>query len=274
MPIVEEPLLDDIDVGDLEGQTVEDYRTWKRAHTRADPFPGGESLDDAARRYARGLGRLLELPHDRVLVVCHEIPVRYALNAAGGSERARRPCTTSATPYPTSSTRTHCVGRPSGIERLAGAHDVVADPPDLTRYRRLTSQQEAHRRESARGGRALHVTGLRLRWIDAKRADSLASCAVLAFLLAPQAVGRPAVAKLLLGVSGDPGALPGADRAGLGRAQLLPRLAAGADVGDDVPEDAWPDGARSRCSTSARRGGTSGTRSRRARSRAEPVTAT
>ena len=85
VPVVEEPLLDDIDVGDLEGQTVEDYRTWKRAHTRADAFPGGESLDDAARRYASGLGQLLELPHDRVLVVCHEIPVRYALNAAGGS---------------------------------------------------------------------------------------------------------------------------------------------------------------------------------------------
>ena len=91
VPIVEEPLLDDIDVGDLEGQTVEDYRTWKRSHTRAEPFPGGESLDDAARRYARGFERLLDLPHDRVLVVCHEIPVRYALNAAAGSDQLDGP---------------------------------------------------------------------------------------------------------------------------------------------------------------------------------------
>jgi broad specificity phosphatase PhoE len=91
VPLVEEPLLDDIDIGDLEGETVEDYRSWKRAHTRADPFPGGESLDDAAQRYARGFARLLELPHDCVLVVCHEIPVRYALNAAGGSGELDRP---------------------------------------------------------------------------------------------------------------------------------------------------------------------------------------
>ena len=77
-----EPLLDDIDVGDLEGRTIDDYRSWKRAHTRADPFPGGESLDDAAHRYARGFERLLERPESCLLVVCHEIPIRYALNAA------------------------------------------------------------------------------------------------------------------------------------------------------------------------------------------------
>ncbi len=91
VPIVEERLLDDIGVGELEGLSVEDYRTWKRAHTRADAFPGGESLDDAARRYAGGYARVLELPHDRVLVVCHEIPVRYALNAAAGSDELDGP---------------------------------------------------------------------------------------------------------------------------------------------------------------------------------------
>jgi glucosyl-3-phosphoglycerate phosphatase len=82
----EEPLLDDIDVGDLEGWTVDDYRTWKRAHTRGEPFPGGESLDDAARRYARGFRAVLDVREDAVLVVTHEIPIRYALNAAGGSD--------------------------------------------------------------------------------------------------------------------------------------------------------------------------------------------
>jgi probable phosphoglycerate mutase len=84
--IIEEALLDDIDVGDLEGCTIDDYRAWKRARARADVFPGGESLDDAARRYAAGFRRLLGLPPERVLVVCHEIPVRYALNAAGDSD--------------------------------------------------------------------------------------------------------------------------------------------------------------------------------------------
>ena len=82
----EEPLLDDIDVGDLEGWTVDDYRTWKREHTRDEPFPGGESLDNAARRYARGFRAVLDVRHDFVLVVSHEIPIRYALNAAAGSD--------------------------------------------------------------------------------------------------------------------------------------------------------------------------------------------
>ena len=81
-----EPLLDDIDVGDLEGQTIDDYRAWKRAHTRADAFPGGESLDDAALRYATAFERLLSDDAPATLVVCHEIPVRYAVNASGGSD--------------------------------------------------------------------------------------------------------------------------------------------------------------------------------------------
>ena len=86
VPLFEEGLLDDIRVGELEGWTVGEYRAWKREHTRADRFPGGESLDEAARRYADGYRRLLEQPHECVLVVCHEIPIRYALNAVGDSD--------------------------------------------------------------------------------------------------------------------------------------------------------------------------------------------
>ena len=101
VPFREEPLFDDIDVGELEGQKIEDYRAWKRAHTRADAFPGGESLDDAARRYAAGLRRLLDEPSDTVLLVCHEIPLRYALNGAAGSEELDGPVhqLRNATPY-------------------------------------------------------------------------------------------------------------------------------------------------------------------------------
>jgi probable phosphoglycerate mutase len=86
VPRVEEPLLDDIDVGELEGATIDEYRAWKREHARSDPFPGGESLDDAATRYAAAFERLLARPERTLLVVCHEIPVRYALNAAAGSD--------------------------------------------------------------------------------------------------------------------------------------------------------------------------------------------
>jgi broad specificity phosphatase PhoE len=86
VPMLEEPLLDDVDVGELEGWSLDDYRAWKRTHTRSDRFPGGESLDEAARRYARAFRRLLERPEQVMLVVAHEIPIRYALNAAAHSD--------------------------------------------------------------------------------------------------------------------------------------------------------------------------------------------
>jgi broad specificity phosphatase PhoE len=91
VPLVEEPLLNDIDVGELEGESLQAYRDYKRAHTRDDPFPGGESLNDAARRYAEGYQRLLAGPAERVLIVCHEIPLRYALNGALGSDQLDGP---------------------------------------------------------------------------------------------------------------------------------------------------------------------------------------
>jgi probable phosphoglycerate mutase len=101
VPLVEEPGLDDIDVGDLEGETIESYRAWKAKHPRSDSFPGGESLDDAARRYADAFERLFARPEQHVLVVCHEIPVRYALNAAAGSDDLDGPAhqIANATPY-------------------------------------------------------------------------------------------------------------------------------------------------------------------------------
>jgi ribonuclease H / adenosylcobalamin/alpha-ribazole phosphatase len=86
-----EPLLDDIDVGELEGRSIDDYRAFKRAHSRGDPFPGGESLDGAALRYADAFAGLLARTDRRLLVVCHEIPVRYAVNAAAGSDELDGP---------------------------------------------------------------------------------------------------------------------------------------------------------------------------------------
>jgi broad specificity phosphatase PhoE len=101
VPLREEPLLDDIDVGDLDGETIEEYRAWKHGHERSEPFPGGESLDDAALRFADGWERVLALDGDIVLVVTHEIPLRYLLNAAGGSDELDGPVheLRNATPY-------------------------------------------------------------------------------------------------------------------------------------------------------------------------------
>ena len=93
--------LNDVQVGDLEGATLAAYRAWKHAHTRDDPFPGGESLNDAARRYADAFERVLELPEATILVVCHEIPVRYVVNAAAGSDDLDSPLhdVANASPY-------------------------------------------------------------------------------------------------------------------------------------------------------------------------------
>jgi broad specificity phosphatase PhoE len=83
--------LNDIRVGELEGRTLQDYRAWKRGRGRDEPFPGGESLNDAALRYAAAYERMLERREDTILCVCHEIPVRYAINAAGRSDSLDRP---------------------------------------------------------------------------------------------------------------------------------------------------------------------------------------
>lgn len=93
--------LNDIQVGELEGRTLADYRAWKHAHTRDDAFPGGESLNDAARRYADVFERLLDRDESTIFVVCHEIPVRYAVNGAAGSTDLDAPLhdVANASPY-------------------------------------------------------------------------------------------------------------------------------------------------------------------------------
>ena len=50
------------------------------------PVPGGESLDQAALRFADGFEAMLALDAQVVFIVTHEIPLRYALNGAGGSD--------------------------------------------------------------------------------------------------------------------------------------------------------------------------------------------
>jgi broad specificity phosphatase PhoE len=121
VPLVVEPLLDDIDVGDFDGAPLEEYRAWKHGHPRHVPFPGGESLDDAARRYAAGLRTLLARPESRLLVVCHEIPLRYALNGALGSDSLDGPAheLVNAVPYLFDEARLERAVQ--GIERIVGA---------------------------------------------------------------------------------------------------------------------------------------------------------
>jgi broad specificity phosphatase PhoE len=78
--------LGDVRIGDLEGSTLDAYRETPAHSNRKTRFPGGESLDEAARRYVAAFGRLLVREEPATLVVCHEIPVRYLVNSAGGSD--------------------------------------------------------------------------------------------------------------------------------------------------------------------------------------------
>ena len=100
-PSIVDAGLNDIRIGDLEGDTLDAYRAWKHAHTQHDPFPGGESLDAAAHRYADAYERLLQRDESTILCVCHEIAVRYAVNAASGSDDLDGPLhdVPNATPY-------------------------------------------------------------------------------------------------------------------------------------------------------------------------------
>jgi broad specificity phosphatase PhoE len=120
VPLEVEPLLDDIDIGELEGEKLDVYREWKHGRPRSVPFPGGESLDDAARRYAAAFNILLDSTWHSVLVVCHEIPVRYALNGASGSDSLDGPAheISNAVPYLFDEETLERAVR--GIERIVG----------------------------------------------------------------------------------------------------------------------------------------------------------
>jgi broad specificity phosphatase PhoE len=120
VPLAVEPLLDDIDLGELEGETIERYRAWKHGHPRDVPFPGGESLDDAARRFAAGFRALLESQYEHVLVVTHEIPIRYALNGLAGSDQLDGPAHEIANAVPYFFDEDTLARAGEGIERLVG----------------------------------------------------------------------------------------------------------------------------------------------------------
>ena len=98
--LVEEDL-GDVRIGELEGKSLDAYRESPGHHDRKVRFPGGESLDEAALRYASAFERLLARDEQVTFVVCHEIPVRYLANAAAGSDDLNGPLhlVANAAPY-------------------------------------------------------------------------------------------------------------------------------------------------------------------------------
>jgi broad specificity phosphatase PhoE len=82
VPTLIEPGFDEIRAGDLDGARIEAYWSWMDQHTAGDRLPHGESIDDALRRYADVLRRLLARKETVTLVVVHEIALRSIAAAA------------------------------------------------------------------------------------------------------------------------------------------------------------------------------------------------
>lgn len=81
-----EPDFDEIQTGDMEGVPMEVYWSWKEEHGWSSEFPGGESVNDALRRYAAAIRRVLDRSEGVVLIVAHEFGLRsVATGATGGA---------------------------------------------------------------------------------------------------------------------------------------------------------------------------------------------
>ena len=95
------PELNDPFYGDFEGKALADYRAWAGTHGPEDAPPGGgETRLAIASRYVRGLRTLLERPEETLLVVCHSLPIAFALAAADGrGPRSKMPLITYAEPH-------------------------------------------------------------------------------------------------------------------------------------------------------------------------------
>jgi broad specificity phosphatase PhoE len=100
VPVLTEPGLDEIQVGDLDGKPVQAYWDWLARHSAGDRLPHGESLRDALRRYAGVLRSLLARDTPVTFVVTHEFALR-SIAAAAAPDRPPRssPDFANAIPY-------------------------------------------------------------------------------------------------------------------------------------------------------------------------------
>jgi broad specificity phosphatase PhoE len=99
VPTLIEPGFDEIRAGDLDGARIQAYRSWMDRHTVGDRLPHGESVQDALRRYADALRRLLARKEKVTLVVIHEIALRYIAAAATGPLPLNDTAVPNAAPY-------------------------------------------------------------------------------------------------------------------------------------------------------------------------------
>ena len=95
------PELNDPFYGEFEGRALADYREWAVTHGPEEAPPGGgETRLAIASRYVRGFRILLGRPESSLLVVCHSLPIAFAVAGADGrSPRAKMPLITYAEPH-------------------------------------------------------------------------------------------------------------------------------------------------------------------------------
>jgi 2,3-bisphosphoglycerate-dependent phosphoglycerate mutase len=116
------PELNDPFYGAFESGPLATYRKWAATHGPEDEPPGGgETRLAIASRYVRGFQTVLERPETTVLVVCHSLPIAFAVAASDGrSPRAKMPLITPAEPHVL-----YADQLAHGIERL---EDWIRDP--------------------------------------------------------------------------------------------------------------------------------------------------
>ena len=114
--------LNDPFYGEFEGKSLADYREWAVTHGPLDVPPGdGEARAVIAERYARAFRLLVDRPEETILVVCHSLPIAFALAAADGRRpSARMPLITPAEP--------HILYEPSLREAVEHIEEWVRDP--------------------------------------------------------------------------------------------------------------------------------------------------
>ena len=95
------PELNDPFYGEFEGGPLAEYRAWAATHGPEDAPPGGgETRLAIASRYVRGFRILLARPEPTILVVCHSLPIAFAVAAADGrAPRSKMPLITYAEPH-------------------------------------------------------------------------------------------------------------------------------------------------------------------------------
>jgi broad specificity phosphatase PhoE len=93
--------LNDPFYGSFEGGPLSTYRAWAATHGPEDVPPGGgETRVAIADRYARGFRTLLARSEPTLLVVCHSLPIAFAVAAADGrAPTAKMPLVTYAEPH-------------------------------------------------------------------------------------------------------------------------------------------------------------------------------